>query len=362
MLRMIASVFLIGHIVCCMWHYIMISVGSVGLHLENTFATSAYLYCLRDGIFLVVAQDREAFEDAEFVFLLIMGPFAFFFFAYIFGKTSVLVQRSLAVQTKHHESMSFIRSAMNSLALPKDLRLRIESYHHYMHVHHNPVAYQSLFDGLSEYLLIELKLFLFRQLFVSSDLFQDSDPKLIQQLVTALTECTFCPGDVIILRGAMGREMFFIVKGKCEVLNDNNVPVVILRNGQYFGEIALLMEQRRSATIRAASFCILGKLTKQSFVSIVAEFPAEQAKMEKVAQKRMAVLQKSQNVKSTAPTSVKVGGRKVSILNKAMAKMTFDRESKGGTLHFNFNLNCVKMKPNRITQSFHFCIPIQQAN
>ena len=146
---------------------------------------------------------------------MLIGPIAFFFFAYIFGKTSVLVQRSLAVQTKHHERMSFIRSAMSSLGLPSELRMRIESYHHYMHVNHNPIAYESLFSGLSEYLLIELKLFLFRQLFVSSDLFKDSDPNLIQRLVLTLTECTFCPGDVIILKGAVGAEMFFIVGVWC---------------------------------------------------------------------------------------------------------------------------------------------------
>ena len=70
---------------------------------------------------------------------------------------------------------------------------------------------------------------------------------------------------MIILKGAIGSEMFFIVKGKCEVLNEKNYPVAILRSGQYFGEIALIKEQTRMATIRAATFCILGKLTKQRF-------------------------------------------------------------------------------------------------
>ena len=33
--------------------------------------------------------------------------------------------------------------------LCQDLQMRIVSYHHYLHVHHNPTAYDALFAGLS---------------------------------------------------------------------------------------------------------------------------------------------------------------------------------------------------------------------
>merc|ERR1719316_2661345 len=121
--------------------------------------------------------------------------------------------------------MAFIRSAMDSLSLPGDLQLRIVAYHHYLHVHHNATAYDCLFNGLSLNLLVELKLHLFRQLFIAAPFFKDASPQLIQETVLALMECTYSPGDIVILKDSIGHEMFFIVKGKCEVLSSANSPM-----------------------------------------------------------------------------------------------------------------------------------------
>ncbi len=224
-----------------------------------------YLFALRDGIYMILTQDRQSYDNGELICLVALGPFAAFIFAFIFGNTNLIVQRALALETRHHEHMSFIRSAMDSLGLPKELQFRITSYHHYLRLHHNPSAYDSLFKGLSVNLLVELKLFLFRQLFISATFFKDCSSSLIQQIVLTLQECTYSPGDIIILRGQIGREVFFIVKGKCEVLNEFGLPFVTLKHGDYFGEIAMLYEQRRGATVRASTYCVLGRLDKTAF-------------------------------------------------------------------------------------------------
>ena len=64
------------------------------------------------------------------------------------------------------------------------------------------------------------------------------------------------PSEHVVRKGAVGKEMFFIYRGKCTVLaNDNKSPLFTLKQGSFFGEIALVLNERRTASVIAASFC-----------------------------------------------------------------------------------------------------------
>ena len=66
----------------------------------------------------------------------------------------------------------------------------------------------------------------------------------------------FMPSEHVVRKGAVGKEMFFIYRGKCTVLaNDNKSPLFTLKQGSFFGEIALVLNERRTASVIAASFC-----------------------------------------------------------------------------------------------------------
>jgi len=308
--RLYTTVILFGHIMACVWHLSIFHCNDIdrmiAMHIpapEDRTLLSWYFTSLRDGLYMVTAQDRQYLaKDGEYIMLCIIGPTAAFFFAYVFGNTTVLVQRSLALQTQHSSHMSFIRSAMESLGLPVELQERIISYHDYLHVHHNPTSYDALFTGLSVNLLIELKLFLFRQLFMEKkSFFRHCHPDLIQKIVIGLKECTYSPGDIIILKGWIGDSMFFIVKGKCEVLNEHNVPIALLKSGDHFGEIALVFEQERNATVRAATYCVLGNLAKTDFDGIMVDYPDERDRLCNIASQR---IQKLQSKKDTRPMEI----------------------------------------------------------
>lgn len=63
----------------------------------------------------------------------------------------------------------------------------------------------------------------------------------------------FDPEEVVIRQGQVPNKLFFISKGECEVWvqdeNRKDTFVQILMPGQYFGEIALITNQRRTATV-----------------------------------------------------------------------------------------------------------------
>lgn len=81
-------------------------------------------------------------------------------------------------------------------------------------------------------------------------------------------------GESIISRGEIGREMFFIVSGVVEVLSDDNLKVLArFHEGQFFGEIAVLLDVPRIANVRAVSEVEVFVLTKENLEAVFHAVP-----------------------------------------------------------------------------------------
>ena len=69
--------------------------------------------------------------------------------------------------------------------------------------------------------------------------------------------------------------MFFIAEGSVIVLAaDKNSIVARLEQGNYFGEIAILLKTKRTSNVQAETFCILQCLKKSDLDKIVKNFPS----------------------------------------------------------------------------------------
>ena len=115
-------------------------------------------------------------------------------------------------------------------------------HHRFMQLQHNPDMYDALLSGLSYMLVVDIKLHLFRKLINNSPLLEDLTQEMVNQLVMSFEESVFSPADIIIREGDVGQEMFFIIKGFCEVLTDTFEIICTRKPGDYFGEIALLSQ------------------------------------------------------------------------------------------------------------------------
>ena len=108
-------------------------------------------------------------------------------------------------------------------------------------------------------------------------IFQHCTPKVVQKLVVALRLELFMPMDYIVLRGDMGHEMYFIQCGICEVTNSvasegGDMEQKVLKElfyGDFFGEISIMMDCKRTANVRAQSYCELCVLFREDFNTIV---------------------------------------------------------------------------------------------
>jgi CRP/FNR family cyclic AMP-dependent transcriptional regulator len=86
-------------------------------------------------------------------------------------------------------------------------------------------------------------------------------------------------GDAIIREGKMGDSLYLIQSGSVRIMKktvqDEDYTVVILHDHMniYFGEIALVDNDRRSATVLAETNCELIKLTRKDFLAMAEADP-----------------------------------------------------------------------------------------
>lgn len=88
------------------------------------------------------------------------------------------------------------------------------------------------------------------QLVAAVPLFQKLGPAALIDVVRALRSRTVPAGAIICRKGETGEQMFFIVEGRVTVATPSPVE---LGPGGFFGEMALLSGQPRSATVSAAT-------------------------------------------------------------------------------------------------------------
>merc|ERR1719161_1889502 len=149
--------------------------------------------------------------------------------------------RSDALQRKHIEQIGLVRAATQSLQLPKSLRQRIESHQHYLAMAQNLSSYQHLFSGLSTNLFAEVKAHIYKSLFINSTFFNDAPEQFNNAMALIMEEVNYSPGHSIVRQGEVGSEMYFILRGKCDVMGGTKLEVVHqLTENSYFGEVALL--------------------------------------------------------------------------------------------------------------------------
>lgn len=125
-------------------------------------------------------------------------------------------------------------------------------------------------------------------------LFNDAGSHVVAEVVGRLKAHYFPAGALVVRRGAPGDSMYFIASGEVEVkLQPNSI---VLSDGSFFGEMALLDRRPRSADVVTLSACTLLVLGMVDFYQLAGQYPALTAAIEAAARER-----RQENLEPPAP-------------------------------------------------------------
>ena len=96
----------------------------------------------------------------------------------------------------------------------------------------------------------------------------------VESIITTLQSIDVAAGETIVRQGAPADKFFVLVDGEAEVLRVEDGAqrrVASLKAGQLFGEVSIMHDQPRSATVRATTDAKLLALERDGFRDLVAE-------------------------------------------------------------------------------------------
>ena len=120
-------------------------------------------------------------------------------------------------------------------------------------------------------------------------IFQNLGDEMLRQIKPLFVTERYNEDRVIMVEGEPGDRFYIIVRGTVEVLKGKeNRRVAVLQDGDYFGEIALLRDTPRTATVRTRTPNTLLSLDRGQFAYLVSSVPGMRDRMEEVLGKRAA--------------------------------------------------------------------------
>ena len=119
--------------------------------------------------------------------------------------------------------------------------------------------------------------------------FRDMDVTNIGDIVSLLTPKTVPPNYAVIKLGEKADGMYFIISGQLEV--ELSTEAVILEAGQFFGEMGIINDSPRTATIVSITECKLLELKADDVRHMMSSHPELKVKMDNVIEERRQALQ-----------------------------------------------------------------------
>jgi hypothetical protein len=280
------------HWIACAWH----SLCSAG---ADEWCTSEYVH-LHDNVSL---QYAAAYQVATSIILsndplqtysspgsiLPLKALSFLSFVMLvggvlyiiaLGNVAALVTAIVGRDELQRRKFEQVSDLSEHLKLPSALHLKMQSYFEYVWLRHRDIdekRVEHFCATLPISLRNEVLLHAHREMLRNVPIFRGLNAKCILEIVNRMTSIVALPGDLIVTKGHSNSGLYFISRGEVEVIVHDDEeeeeqearktarPKILLTEGDYFGEVSLLLNTPATATIEAVSFCDLFYISGHDF-------------------------------------------------------------------------------------------------
>lgn len=220
---------------------------------------------------------------AMVVMLLGVGVYGF-----VIGNVLTMLTKMDMARAHYVATLERLSAFLRYRRIPTELQRHVYDYYKYLWEQRMGYDEASVLADLPPTLRRELALVLKGDLIEKLSWLEGASRELIHDLCAELEPVVFTPGEVIVRCGEYGRLIYFISSGQVEVIGrDGETVLGTLSAGDFFGELALLHEQPRTATVRATGYCDMYTLDRESFANTLTHYPDFAAHVAAVSEERL---------------------------------------------------------------------------
>ncbi len=275
------SFLLVLHWVSCLW--LVVSPAEEGI--DNITAYNTAVYWTVTTLTTVGYGDITPHTNLARIMTIITMIIGVGMYGFVIGNVSTILVNANTFKAAQKKKMNDLATYMEYYKVPK--HLQDEVFIFYAHLLDNSLSADDgdIIADLPAALQNELRVYSNLRMIEKVPLFQGLSMDCMKSLAKSLKQVIVAPTEYIIREGEAGREMYFIGQGSVNVLVGKQ-QVASLKSSDFFGEIALLQEVTRTASIVSASYCDLFKLEKEDFLSILKTHADLAAKVEAALKER----------------------------------------------------------------------------
>src|SRR5207248_6587877 len=122
-------------------------------------------------------------------------------------------------------------------------------------------------------------------------LFAGVAPSRLKLLAFTSDRVGYRPGDVLFKQGDPGDAAYVVLSGTADILvsaGDGDIKVASIETNSIVGEIAILCDVARTATVRASAPLETLRIKKDHFIRLLAEFPEMAVEIMRVLADRLS--------------------------------------------------------------------------
>jgi len=273
-----------GHWLACGWLWLD-GPGSTASG-QGTYLDALY-WCVTT-LTTVGYGDVTPTTPAQTIYAMVVMLLGVGLYGFVIGNMATLLTKMDMAKAQYAATLERLSGFLRYRRISPALQRRIYDYYKYLWERRMGYDESAVLADLPSTLRRELSLVLKGDLIAKVSFLEGASRELIHDLCTQLQPVVFTPGDVIMCAGEYGQHIYFISSGSVEVIGgDGKTLIRTLSDGDFFGELALLREQPRTATIRAVGYCELYTLDRNAFARTLAHYPEFAAHIGRISEERM---------------------------------------------------------------------------
>jgi len=209
----------------------------------------------------------------ERIFVCVMMLTSSVLYASIFGQVTTLVHSIDHIQMRYRMHLQQYNEFSQTYKLPAALRSRIYSLIHYKWQLTRGFETEIVMNTLPSGLRRDVQLFLLSSCMSTFPLFVGTPTNFVAAVVEMFRADLVGSCEFVFTADEPGKHLFVIHTGLVEVITVEGISVGKLGRKQYFGEIAILVDVRRTSSVRTLSRCHFYKLAKTDFDEVLEAYP-----------------------------------------------------------------------------------------